>query len=400
MTRRNCAAEVKLTGGSRACKLPAQAGSRFCHQHSTTAQATKPAAADASLQTPPSSQTDTAAVRAADCERDIGALTADDDIWDGIIEALADQFGRSENIAHMVHKDLYVTEAIRHAVAPSRACPEALVVFKGGTSLAKAYPIPHRFSEDVDVNIVPPSDQKFGDSRRKKARRELHARLEAGIALPMEHERHGTNFATTIIRYPTEQAGPAPGPGGGPGFGEVLVEMNIRGQPPDTCSRRTVTSLAGDAAARLDSALLDEHPLLRPFAVLTADPIIAVVDKLDALHWRSSSDDPSQVRDRVRDIYDLACLLQHETVTARLTSQLVAEMHAVVVASIPPGLAVRATRRPRDGFAASPAFDPGHSAHQMLRAAYPMLRHLVYSDDNWVEFDDAMAVIRNNSGRI
>ena len=335
----------------------------------------------------------------AGCVQDIDSLVASGEVWDAILDALADKFDLPQGIEQTVHKDLYVTEAIRHAVVPSVACPEALVIFKGGTSLAKAYPILHRFSEDVDVNIVPPPDQRFGDSRRKNARRELHARLETGIPLPMDHERRGTNFATTTIHYPSKSTGPDAGLGG-PVFGEVLVEMNIRGQPPGTWSNQAVASLAGEAAAGLDPALLEEHPLLQPFEVLTADPLIAVVDKLDALHWRSSSDDPGQVSERARDIYDLACLLRHETVKPRLNSELVAELHEFIVGSLPTGLAAQATQRPADGFAASPAFEPGHPARRALQDAYPRLRHLVYSDENWIEFDDALAVIHESSALI
>lgn len=150
----------------------------------------------------------------AGCVQDIASLVASGEVWDAILAALADKFDLSQNIEQPVHKDLYVTEAIRHAVVPSVACPEALVIFKGGTSLAKAYPVLHRFSEDVDVNVVPPPDQRFGDSRRKKVRRELHARLKTGIPLPMDHERHGTNFATTTIHYPPMPTRPDAGPGG------------------------------------------------------------------------------------------------------------------------------------------------------------------------------------------
>ena len=335
----------------------------------------------------------------AGCVQDISSLIASGEVWDAILDALADKFDLPQNIEQMVHKDLYVTEAIRHAVVPSVVCPEALVMFKGGTSLAKAYPILHRFSEDVDVNIVPPPDQQFGDSRRRRVRRELHTRLETAFTLEMDHDQHGTNLATTTIHYPPVSTRPAAGPGGMV-FGEVLVEMNIRGQPPGTHSSRTVTSLAGEAAAGLDPALLEEHPLLQPFEVLTADPLIAVVDKLDALHWRSNSDDPSEVGSRARDIYDLACLIRHETVKPRLNSQLVAELHEFIVHSLPTGLTARATQRPADGFAASPAFEPGHLAHRALQDAYPRLRHLVYTDDNWIEFNDALAVIHDSSALI
>lgn len=367
-----------------------------------SAAAHPPAAAGSGPPQPPPAipaNTDSAGSAAGGCVRDIAALR-DSIAWTEVLHELADTFGQHQQVEAMVHKDLYVTEAIRHAIVPSAACPEALVVFKGGTSLAKAYPILHRFSDDVDVNIVPPPGQRFGDSRRKKARRELHARLEAAIPLPMQHQRHGTNFATTTIHCPSVPSGALGGPAGGLVLGEVLVEMNIRGQPPGTHSSRAVASLAGEAAARLDPALLSEHPLLQPFEVLTSDPIIAAVDKLDALHWRSCSDDPGQVRDRARDIYDLACLLRHDTVRPRLNSRLVAELHEIVVDSIPAGLTARATRRPHDGFAASPAFQPGHRAHQALQDAYPRLRHLVYSDEHWIDFDDAVAVIHDSSDLI
>jgi len=317
-------------------------------------------------------------------------------IWGDIIAELSSRFDQQTDIpiAEMATKDIYVTEAIRHAVIPSERYPDARIVFKGGTSLAKAYPILKRFSEDVDVNVIPPHGQPFGDSRRKWIRKELHARLEAGIALPMTHARRGTNFASTSIHYL-----PNATTGGKPLLvGDVILEMNIRSQPPDTWGVRNVTSLAGELVAQLDPSLLEQHPILKPFEVLTADPIIAVVDKLDALHWRSSSDDdPQRVSSRARDIYDLACLLRHESVRPRLSSALTAEMHEFVVASNPSGLAHRGIPRPVDGFASSPAFRAGHPANTALRAAYPRLRRLVYSQQDWIEFDDAIEVILNSS---
>ena len=337
--------------------------------------------------------------------RDIDSLVANGALWGELLDAIGARIRQPHLFERMAHKDLYVTEAIRHAVVPSEIYPDARVVFKGGTSLAKAYSILNRFSEDVDVNIIPPTEQTFGDSRRKRVRRELHERLERLIPLPMTHERHGTNFATTAIRYPA--AAPASSVAAvtgvtaatGPTFGEVLVELNIRRQPPNMHAMRTVTSFAGAAAAELDPSLLDEYPSLRPFEVLTADPIIAVVDKLDALHWRGT-DEPGQVGARARDIYDLACLLRHEAVRPRLNRDLVAEMHEIVVDSIPLGLAARAAPRPSGGFAASAAFQPGHPAWESLRAAYPTIRSLVYADEHWIEFDEALETIHDSADLI
>ncbi len=331
--------------------------------------------------------------------RNIDSLLADRELWAELLDSVSARIQQPNLYERMVLKDLYVTEAIRHAVVPSTIHPEALVVFRGGTSLAKAYSILNRFSEDVDVNVVPPPDQTFGDSRRRNVRRELHSRLDERIKLPKTHKRSGTNFATTTIQYPTTSLGPAatdvPLPAGpvGPTFGEVLIEMNIRSQPPSMHAMRSVTSFAGDAAADMDESLLQKYPFLRPFDVLTADPMIAVVDKLDALHWRANSDQPQRTRERARDVYDLACLLRNDKLKSRLNSDLVAELHEIIVNSIPTGLAVRATSRPSTGFATSAAFRTGHDACEALRDAYPMIQSFVYADKYWIEFDDALETI-------
>ncbi len=325
----------------------------------------------------------------------LSGLIEDAGTWEDLLDVLSERIGQPSLLPRIVEKDLYVTEAIRHAIAPSETYPGVRTVFKGGTSLAKAYPILNRFSEDVDVNIIPPPGQEFGHSRRKKARKELHARLDEGIPLEIEHKLEGANFAVSTISY--VPASPESGAIFGMTFGSVLVEMNIREQPPGMCVMRSVTSLAGEAASELDPLLLEEYPHLKPFEVLTADPAVAVVDKLDALNWRSESDNPAQIATRARDIYDLACLLRHSAVRPKLNSALVSEMHETVVDSIPPGLAGTATPRPEGGFASAKAFQPGHTSHEALKAEYPKIRNLVYSDEDWVEFDDAIEIIQGSS---
>jgi predicted nucleotidyltransferase component of viral defense system len=55
-----------------------------------------------------------------------------------------------------VEKDFWVTELLRTVVSEA-AAGGAVAVFKGGTSLSKAYRIVERFSEDVDILLVPPA---------------------------------------------------------------------------------------------------------------------------------------------------------------------------------------------------------------------------------------------------
>ncbi len=401
--RRRCAGKVRTADGERDCELPAQDNSIYCHQHPTSTTGTaagKPSMADdssvapPSLNPPPDTSGDTAP--ATGCVSEINSLLEDTDLWEAVLDVLAEKIDPAQSVKQMAYKDLYVTEALRCSVVPSEACPQALVVFKGGTSLMKTHKILNRFSEDIDVNIIPPQEGTFGSGRRKRVRRELQARLNAGIPLPMEHRRFGDRFASTTITYPPLADNTMP-VAGGPTYGDVLVEMNIRDQPTETTNTATVTSLVGEAAAAMDPVLLEEYPILEPFEVLAADPIIAVVDKLDALHWRSLSDNPEDTGSRARDIYDLACLLRHEPTRAKLSSDRVAEMHETVVASLPTGLAGRTNVRPDAGFAASPAFQPGEAGYEALKANYPTIRQYVYTEDDWVTFDDALTIIHNSS---
>ena len=64
------------------------------------------------------------------------------------LEALAQAANASGRPPHLLEKDVWVVWSLRHLFAAPYA-PH--LVFKGGTSLSKAYGVIHRFSEDVDL---------------------------------------------------------------------------------------------------------------------------------------------------------------------------------------------------------------------------------------------------------
>lgn len=332
---------------------------------------------------------------------EIAELIGDPPAWDRIVNHAQESVDMGlRELRQIIEKDLYVTEAIRHAVAVSTLYPDMLTMFKGGTSLAKAHRIVNRFSEDVDVSLVPPNDGEFGASRRKKAAEEVIARIRSGMGLHVEAPRRGSNFRRAAIEYtPTSTSDPVSptSSAGAVRLGEVLVEITIRSQPPNMAHPQTITSLAGQVA---DPEIIRAHPILQPFDVLTADPIISVVDKLDALHWRAISDNPEQVAGRVRDVYDLARLLTIPSVLVQLDPKRTAAMHTAILQTLPPGLADRSHDRPANGFAYSPAFTPGHPACEALRHAYSDLYSLIYADEDWFEFDDALSMIRSARSHI
>ena len=103
------------------------------------------------------------------------------------LNAVADTSGLPP---HLLEKDIWVVWSLQHLFA----CPYAEhLVFKGGTSLSKAYGVIHRFSEDVDLtyDIRSIAGDLVGDadvplpaskSQEKKWSKEIRARLSHWVA--------------------------------------------------------------------------------------------------------------------------------------------------------------------------------------------------------------------------
>ncbi len=80
----------------------------------------------------------------------VGVFLRDDpDAFDALRDTTADSYGVDPGA---VEKDYWATEVLRHATQPLDGVD--LFVFKGGTSLSKAYGIIERFSEDIDLLVI------------------------------------------------------------------------------------------------------------------------------------------------------------------------------------------------------------------------------------------------------
>lgn len=121
------------------------------------------------------------------------------------LEALDAAANTSGRLPHLLEKDIWVVWALRHLFAGPSA---EHLVFKGGTSLSKAYGVIRRFSEDVDLtyDIRAIASDLIGDARtplpasksqEKKWTKEIRARLSAWVStevlprLAHDLEQHG-----------------------------------------------------------------------------------------------------------------------------------------------------------------------------------------------------------------
>lgn len=277
------------------------------------------------------------------------------------VDAVAERFDIS---ATAVEKDYWVGEVLRLLAA---TFPDDFI-FKGGTSLSKGYGIVERFSEDIDVLVLPGERGRGAVDKLMKAMGEVAAAGVGGKASGVgsaESSRH-RSFA---VSYPTHrERTPLI-------TTSVLLEMGVRGGPQPN-DRVVIGCLLGDAlgAAGIDLA---EYEDLAPFEVTVLHPARTLLEKLVHVHELAiqlAADEtrPAPARSG-RHFYDVHQLLGDDRVLALLQDR---EQTLDVVASIDAitheffGGADGVSVRPDGGFASSPAFDPASSVSGRLRAAY------------------------------
>jgi hypothetical protein len=305
------------------------------------------------------------------------------------LDAAAEHLGIS---ATAVEKDYWVSEVLR---VLAKEFGEDFI-FKGGTSLSKGYQIIERFSEDVDI-LVLPGDRGLGTTDKlMKQMASVAAAGVSGEASPVggsEKGRHrsyaisypATRDSTALIRT------------------SLLLEMGVRGgdQPRETVM---IGCLLGDAlgAAATD---LSEFEDLEPFEMVVLHPGRTLLEKLVLIHGdarKLSADASLQPNPRSgRHFYDLYQLLGNDHVRAFLAERTEVEEVINNIAAITRkyfSSGEEIELRPGGGFAACPAFNPTSAASARLRDTYGTTMSELYFGDGplptWDEICGRVADMR------
>ena len=276
------------------------------------------------------------------------------------LDAAAERLGISPTA---VEKDYWVSEVLR--VLETNFPGD--FIFKGGTSLSKGYGIVERFSEDIDVLVLPGDRGRGAVDKLMKAMGEAAAAGVDGDAAGAgaetgRHRAYTVSYSAT--REPTALIATS-----------VLLEMGVRGgsHPHEPVA---IGSLLGDVLRDAGTAP-DGYEDLVPFEVQVLHPARTLLEKLVHIHGLAvelGADDNRQTPPRSgRHFYDVHQLLGDDRVVALLQDR---DQVGEVIASIDEitqrffggddGVSVR----PEDGFATSPAFDPATSISDRLRATY------------------------------
>jgi hypothetical protein len=206
--------------------------------------------------------------------------------------------------AIFVEKDYWVTLALFEIFSGPHG---ADALFKGGTSLSKCFHLVERFSEDIDLLLV----RREGETNNK-LKSKLKAVSNAVSAKLPEVYVHGVTHKRGMLRktahfFPSGFAGD---------FGQVRKELVLEStlfgspEPALTCE---ITSLVGQMMHdRGQSNLATEYGLV-PFTVNTLDPSRTLCEKIMSLVRFSYSEDPmNDLNRKIRHVYDLHVLLQHD----------------------------------------------------------------------------------------
>jgi len=253
--------------------------------------------------------------------------------------------------AAVVEKDYWVAQALR---ALQSQHPDEFI-FKGGTSLSKAYGLIERFSEDIDILVR----ERDGEAKSARYRRIDKMAADTAAAVGDRGAREKV-FAERTGWHRTELLHYGPNIGG-PAFMLPSIRLDIGfagGIEPSGV--RSIETLVGDLLVEQQRLTLADFDDLAPFDVPVLHPGRTLVEKLLLVHTAAA-----RSVDRVNELgrfragrhfYDIHCLLGHDESCMLLSDRQRFEQvldDAVRVSTEHFG---GVEGRPDEGFAASEAF--------------------------------------------
>ena len=213
-----------------------------------------------------------------------------------------------------IEKDYWICRSLRMMAEGDEG---SRAVFKGGTSLSKAFGIGHRFSEDLDVAIAD-AWTLSGNQLRNLIRQTAHRMTEGlnEIVIPGKTSK-GSHYHKAYYRYP-QLTGAYANTSVNPG--QILIEINSFANPYPY-EKLTIESFITTFLRQSGHQdVIDDYDM-QPFAVSVLDKRRTLTEKLVSLMRCSLSNDPlTQLSAKIRHCYDLHYLLHDNKVGDYLTS--------------------------------------------------------------------------------
>jgi hypothetical protein len=201
-----------------------------------------------------------------------------------------------------VEKDYWLTRALQRMAQNQNT---EKIVFKGGTSLSKAYRLTNRFSEDIDIAVID-ADSFLGNQLKmliKRLAKDMASDLEEKVVQGVTSK--GSRFYKAIYQYqnlvaPTLSAVKT---------GQLLIEINTYANPYPYI-KQEISSFMADYFTTINRQDMIEQYDLNPFSINVLDKRRTIVEKLVSLIRFSFEEDIQKaLASKIRHFYDLHYLV-------------------------------------------------------------------------------------------
>jgi predicted nucleotidyltransferase component of viral defense system len=208
-----------------------------------------------------------------------------------------------------IEKDYWITRSLQRM---SQNINTGKVVFKGGTSLSKAYRLTNRFSEDIDIAVID-ADSFSGNQLKmliKRLAKDMAEDLEENVVQGVTNK--GSRFYKAIYLYP-QITSPAASI---VNTGQLLIEINTYANPYPYI-KQEINSFIFSYLTKINRNDLIEKYGLQPFLLNVLDKRRTIIEKLVSLFRFSFSENPQNTLSaKIRHFYDLHYLAKDEECAA------------------------------------------------------------------------------------
>jgi len=212
-----------------------------------------------------------------------------------------------------IEKDYWLTSALQRLAQNPNV---EKVVFKGGTSLSKAYRLTNRFSEDIDIAVID-ADSFSGNQLKmliKRLAKDMASDLEE-IVIPSVTSK-GSRFYKAVYQYQNAVGLTS----SVVKTGQLLIEINTYANPYPYI-KQEISSFFSDYLSLINRQDLIEKYKLKSFSINVLDKRRTIVEKLASLFRFSFEDDVvKSVASKIRHFYDLYYLVNDDECAEYLQS--------------------------------------------------------------------------------
>ena len=202
----------------------------------------------------------------------------------------------------LVEKDHWITLVLRSLALSAHTND---IVFKGGTSLSKAWQLTDRFSEDIDILIDIARYDSRGSKRKKISQIRKVVETIPGLVYSAEDSFQGELNADYVFTYPNQIGNTEIFSGN-----RLKLEIGFRGGA-NPSSIFTLNSIMGTLAQERKIVAPD----FQPFEMRVLDIRRTFVEKLFAIY---SAYDHASIRTKTRHYFDVQKLYETEHVQSFL----------------------------------------------------------------------------------